>query len=238
MATLLSLRTDARAVADQDNSTFPTDPQYNAFINRAASTVWRRMVAAGWRPKRTVFNITLTGAAQYSIDSPGFVEIVDSVHWLGTPGSTNFRVPLRRVKPEEIDTLLVSQTGNNPIAYDLLGGGIDGVKIEFYPNPPSGLVEIRYTNGYGTGLVVDSDTWFGPAGSDELIILTAAIEGMSKEDADTEKVERRLKERWSEVLEGASFMDATGQQTVRDARKRSLFPFDFNARDGYDFDSF
>lgn len=238
MATLLSMRNDARAVADQDSSIFPTNAQYNAFINRAANTVWRRMVAAGWKPKRTIFNITLNGSSTYTINSPGVVEVVDSVHWLGTPGSTNFRVPLRRVKPEELDTLLVAQTGNNPIAYDLLGGGIDAVSIEFYPNPPSGLIEIRYTNLFGTGLVSDTDTWFGPAGSDELIILTAAIEGMSKEDADTEKVERRLKERWNEVLEGASFMDATGQQTVRDARKRSLFPFDFNARDGYDFDSF
>lgn len=234
MPTRAQLRTSTRIEADQDNSTFPTDAALNEIIDRATRTVWRRMLAVGWKPDRTTVNITATGASSYTVGSD--VSVVHSVMFLSGSGTTAFRIPVTRIKPEEIDAL-IPLGGNQAMRYDLIGGGTAALTIEFYPNPSSGLYEVRYTKRF-PGFTADGDTWIGPDGSDELIILTAAIEAVNKEGdpADMNKaLESRLTARWSEVIEAAGWTDSLGQQTIRDTNRTINWrPGDYNVREGWE----
>lgn len=237
MATRVQLRTSTRIEADQDNSTFPTDAAVNEIIDRAARTVWRRMLAAGWKPDRTTVNITANGASSYTVGTD--VSIVHSVMYLGQAAGSGFRHPLHRVKPEELPDLLANPNSMPAIAYDLIGGATSAMTIEFYPVPSSGLYEVRYSKRF-PGFTADGDNWFGPDGSDELIIFTAAIDCANKEEDPGRLVEglrERLKERWGEVIEAAGWMDSQGQQTVRDARRShqsTRFLTDFDGTEARD----
>lgn len=211
MATRLQMRDRARAKADQDGSTFPTDTQYNNWLDEGASAVWRRLVGAGWRPDRTLISITATGAASYTLATD--VHTILDVTRVISGG----RIPMRRVKPEEIQPLALL-TGPG-LYYELTGGALAAQAIEFYPKPTGGTYEVRYIKRF-PGFTADGDNWYGPDGSDQLIVLLAAISGANKEDA-REKV-ASLKDEfqmtWTEVLEQANWLDQQSVPTVRDSR--------------------
>lgn len=230
MPTRAQLRTSVRIKADQDNSTYPTDAALNEFIDSAARTVWRRCVSLGWKPDRTTVNITANGSASYTVGSD--VSAVHSVVFT----SSGVRDPLHRVKPEQLHDLLLL-TGQQATHYDLIGLGQTALTIELYPNPSSGNYEVRYTKRF-PGFANDADTWIGPDGSEELIVLTAAIESVNKEGDPADMVralERRLAQRWDEVIEAAGWLDSQGQQTVRDiyGERQLTLPFDFRASEGW-----
>jgi hypothetical protein len=236
MTTRLQLRTSTRVAADQDISTYPTDVAVNDIIDRHARAVWRRMIAVGWKPTRTTVSITANGATSYPLGTD--VSTVNSVQYLGTPGSNTFRQVLNRVKPEDLADLLSSPPGTPAVAYDLIGGGTSTMTIELYPVPSAGSYEVRYTPRF-PGFAADADPWFGPDGSEELIILASAIECANKEGDPSDLVaalQRRLTERWADVIEAAGWADSMGQQTVRDSRRKNRLPFDFQGREGWDGD--
>lgn len=234
MTTRGQIYTSTRVAADQDTSTYPTQTAVNDIIDRAARTVWRRMIAEGWKPLRTTVTITANGVTSYPIGTD--VSVVHTVHFLGNPGTQFYRVPLKRAKPEQLPDLLAFPAGMPACAYDLIGGGTSTMTIELYPVPNSGTYEVRYTPKFA-GFASDSDTWFGPDGSEELIILTSAIECVNKEGDPAGMVaslEKRLNRRWDEIIETAGWTDSMGQQTVRDARNRTRYPFDYNVVDAMD----
>jgi hypothetical protein len=230
MTTRAQLRQSARVAADQDNSDFPDDQAYNDFIDRAAARVWRRLLAAGWKPSRTLVTITATGASSYVLGTD--VYTVESVYWAQ---GTNYRCPLARLKPEDMGSAL-SLTGP-AFAYEITGGVTTPTAISLYPNAASGTYEVRYIPRFA-GFLTDADPWYGPDGSDELIILTAAMDGAAKEDADLTSLNKRLMDRWAEVLDGAQWQDGQGQQLVRDACDKQglggwFGAFDFKAGEGW-----
>jgi len=212
-------------MADQDvfpggTATYPSDTALNEFLDRNARTVWRRMVAAGWKPDKTVVAITANGSASYTVGSD--VSTVNSVHFLSSASNATFRTPLHRIKPGELPALLASSPGARAVAYDFYGGGNTTLTIELYPTPSSGAYEVRYTKRFA-GFSADGDNWFGPDGSDELIILLSAIDAVNKEGDPADMV-RMLKDKlsvlWPEVLEAAGYMDP-GQQSIKDVTIRS-----------------
>lgn len=236
MPTRAQLRTSTRVAADQDNSTFPTDTALNDILDRAAGAVWRQMITKGWKPDRTTVPIAASGATSYVIGTN--VSIVNSVMYLGSPGSTVLRVPLIRAKPEDLPSLLTQLGGTPAIAYDLIGGGTGALTVELYPVPTTGAYEVRYTKRF-PGFASDSDTWIGPDGSDELIITTAAIESVNKEGDPAGMVKAltdRLNMRWAEVIDAAGWVDSQGQQTVRDVRATRLNPIGYNAQEAFVYD--
>jgi hypothetical protein len=70
MATRATLRTRARTRADQDNSKFPTDAQYNLFLDEAAKDVWYDLVQAGWPIDPEDWVIDLDGSESYNLGTP------------------------------------------------------------------------------------------------------------------------------------------------------------------------
>ncbi len=236
MATRAQLRQSARVAADQDNSDFPDDVAYNDFIDRAAGRVYRRLMAAGWKPSQTLVTITATGASSYSLGTA--VQSVQSV--LRNEG-TSFRLPLHRLKPEELPNAL--SLAGPAIAYELTGGTTSATAITLYPNPSSGTYEVRYIPQFA-GFTSDSDPWYGPDGSDELVALEAAMLGLAKEDGDTSEIRRTLygpdghSGLWAEVLDSAQWQDGQGQQVIRDNRNANWGQhrnpaFDWQAGEGW-----
>jgi hypothetical protein len=236
MTTRANIHASVRVAADQDFSTYPTDAAVNNIIDRATSAVWRRMLAAGWKPDRITVNINANGAASYALGTD--VAVVHSVEFLTGPGSTGFRVPLHRVKPEELSYFLSTPNQTTQAwAYDLVGGATAAMNIELYPVPITGSYQVRYTQRF-PGFNADGDNWYGPDGSVELIILTAAIECANKEGDPSDltgSLNARLTARWSEVIETAGWMDSQGQQTVRDAHRSARFlgDFEIDYHDGF-----
>jgi hypothetical protein len=219
MATRAVLRTNARARADQDSSTFPTDAQYNMYLDKAGSRVWRQLVRLGWKPDSTTVTIAATGAAAYPLEGnqvgDGIVLNIQYVHRVD--GQTRYAIP--RVKEEE-RAALQSRTGD-ATRYDLIGGALSVMEIELYPIPSTGTYEVRYTKGF-PGFTADSDVWFGPEGTDELIELDAAIQGTLKENGDASDLRKQLDATWDEVIQSIGWLDSNNPGTVRDARHKGL----------------
>lgn len=209
MATRGSLRLSTKIAANQEGGDFPSEDALNDIIDRAAASVFRRLLAAGWTPSRTTVPITATGAASYVLGTD--IHSVTSVQRID--GSL-YRSQLRRLKPEELPDFQ-SLVGQLATAYLITGGVTTPTSIELYPIPSSGSYEVRYVPRFA-GFLSDSDPWYGPDGSDELIILTSAIESSGLEYGDTSLLEKKLNDRWAEVVDGAQWQDAQGQQVIRD----------------------
>ena len=60
MATRTEIRTRARIRADQDQSSFPTDAQYDYLIDEAGRDVWMDLIQGGWpvKPSSTTLSVT------------------------------------------------------------------------------------------------------------------------------------------------------------------------------------
>lgn len=209
MATRSQMRDRARVRADQGDA-FPTTTDYNTYVDQAAADVWRRLVGAGWKPDRTTVAITANGATSYNVGTD--VHTIIEVNRL--EGGQSF--PMRRARDEDIAALrsLTGQASH----YDLVGGALAALTIEFFPRPSTGSYEVRYIKRF-PGFAADGDNWYGPDGSDELIVLGAAIRGLEQEDGDTSALMRDFQDRWSEVLEQATWLDARHPQTIRDVNK-------------------
>lgn len=235
MATRLQLRTNARSRADQDSSTFPTDAQYNEYIDKAAARVWRRLVALGWIPTRTNSTLTMSGAASYALGT----DVMSILIVLRKDAATTF-VPLPRMTIEEI----VPYTGQagQALGYFLTGGATTAATLEFFPNPTTGQIFVNYIPRF-PGFTADGDSWFGPDGSDELIILDAAMQGDAKENGEkAADLSRALNKAWDDVIQSADWLDQREPLSVRDIRgmnNPSLNPnsimtgFNFQAEGGW-----
>jgi hypothetical protein len=239
--TRAQIRTQARVAADQDGTTsFPTDAAYNDIINLAADFVWRRMVNSGWKPTKATTTITATGVA---VALPGPVATIDTVYPVASLSSTVPIGPaLKRVKPESLVTLLTAPTGSTlATAYDLFNGSTSvgastSPSIQLFPPVTSGFYVINYTPQF-SGFTNDADTWSGPEGSAELIILQSAIDGANKENDPggvVPSLQSKLEKRTQEIIDFSNFLFER-PQTVRDVHHvNQIKNFGFNAHEGWD----
>lgn len=214
MTTRAEIRAEARALADQENSTFPTDAQYNTYINNAIRAVVRKMIRAGWNPDRTILQVSATGDPFYSIGTD--VSVVTDVYRV-TGGR---RVAVPRAKPETAPAMEAYSTGEAR-GYLLVGGALTDLQLHLFPASSVGEYEVHYVKRF-EGLSSDSAHWYGPEGSAELVAILAAIDGKDKEGDDTRALQEKAALRWREVSEQAGWLDAKGQQTVRDVTSTGL----------------
>lgn len=176
MATRLDLRTRARLRADQDSSTFPTDTQYNLFLDEGAREVFGQLIGAGWPADFSTTSITANGAASYPIGGSDTVFAVRGV--FTTVGEQRYE--LRRLNEGARATLL-SQNASAPAEYyDIRISATLGPVIELLPRPVSGTYLVDYIADH-PGFAADGTIWRGPNRSDELIVLSAARKGVLKE---------------------------------------------------------
>ncbi len=223
MATVTEMETQARVIADQDESTFPTSAQYREFISDAAQELWGRMIAAGLKPGQTATQVTATGAASYTLGTTPLVVLSVERHD-GTE-----RLPLQRAAEEDLPSWR-SMTGSQAFAYDLVGGATGALGIELFPPTSTGTYTVRFIPRF-VRFTSGADTWFGPARSDEFIVRSAAATALGKEgDRAGEKMQLdRADKVWGDIVQMASWQDAQYPGRVRDARPdigRRYRPFD------------
>lgn len=230
MSTRAEIRSLARIKADQTNSNFPTDVEYNLLIDEAGRSVWRKLIKAGWSPSRGTTAITANGAPTYNVAAN--THIVVSV--MRVEGTTRTRLPL--VKPEEWETYL--SMGNGPaLVYEVLGGVTGQLAITFYPRPTSGSYEVWFQETF-PGFANDAATFTGPQGSADLIAIAAAIQGKKKEGMEAGDLRDEFAEKYAEVCEDAGLLNSQNPATVRDVRNPSSIDmlksgFDWQASEGW-----
>ena len=184
MATRSDIRTRARIRADQDNSTFPTDTQYNYLIDEGGKEVWYELIQAGW----PISFSTTTGVAKNSFmplsQTPfsvvGTIAFIRGVYWYS--GGQYYE--LRRLNEGNRADLLSSLGSTNPTYYDVRIDPTYGIGIEVLPTAFAGqTIKVDYILEW-PGFSGDSTVWPGPARSDELVVLSSAMKGCRKEGND------------------------------------------------------
>ncbi len=225
MATRADIRTRARIRADQDNSTFPTDTQYNYLIDEAAKEVWYDLIRAGW-PIRFSTTSFVTAGSQMTLLGVSGVAFVRGVYFQQGGNVTE----LPRIQ-EGDRAALYSNQGNLPSGYNVHVAA-NGTHIEVLPITSGCTILVEYVSEYA-GFTNDGDTWFGPARSDELIVLKAAMKACRKEgnDQGARFLEGEYAYLQQCVQDLASWTNMRHSATIRDVGNplgRSRLPGDFD----------
>lgn len=217
-----ALRTRARARADQDNSTFATDTQYNLWIDEGSRDVWADLIGAGWPIDYSSTTITANGAASYAIAGAGgsstAVFTIMGVYFL--MGSEQYE--LKRANSGALASLRSQPTaGNYAEFYDIRFSPALGLIIELLPKPTSGSYRVDYVPEF-QGLVNDAAVWFGPIRSDELVVLRVAAKALIKEgdDRGAYVLEQEYTRMLEKVTAQASWLDMRNPPQIRDVRTR------------------
>lgn len=229
LPTRATLRTNARARADQDSSDFPTDAQYNVYLDDAAREVWWDLRVAGWPVNFSSLTFTATGASFYPFALAGQVASIHGVYYI----SGQDQYPLHRVN--EGNRASLRSTSFTPAGfagfYDPRIDPSTGPGIELLPAPASGSYKVDYILEH-PGFFGDSDAWYGPARSDSLVTIRAAYYAVKKEGparlGEAQDLLQEYKEMLQKVTESATWFDARNPMQIRDvSSERSRFMFDY-----------
>jgi hypothetical protein len=226
------LRTRARALADQDASEFPSDAQYNQWLDDAKKDVWFDLVTAGWPVNYATQTLTATGAAQYALASGAAVTSVRAVYLV----QGGQRTLVERIDETQKAAILSQPLTGEHARYEVLTDPSAGTVVRFYPLV-SGTFEVEYIAETGA-FASDADTWFGPAGSDQMICLLAAAKGCRKEGrrGDAADLLQDYAIQLEKVLSRANWVDQRNVPRIRDvmgARLRDTFDFNATGPDTY-----
>jgi hypothetical protein len=225
MATQSELRTRARIRADQDNSEFPTDTQYNYLLDEAAKETWYDLVQSGWPINFAVTNKTATGSNPITLGVSGTVAFIRGVYFISGGTYTE----LSRVQEGE-RAALMSTSGSPATHYDVRIDPTNGPVLELLPLPSSGQYRVEYIVEH-PGLATTS--WYGPARSDELVVLKAAAKGCRKEgnDQGAAQLDREYAILLEKVQDMGSWFNMRHSARIRDVGN-PLGP----TRDPFDYD--
>lgn len=224
MSTRADIRTRARIRADQDNSTFPTDAQYNYWIDAACKEVWYDLIESGWPINFTVGTVTMTANPTDCGFDAAFVRGVfynDGGAWRELP----------RLPEDKRADYMATGSGRAEY-YDIRIDPTNGPALWLFPPQTSGSYVVHYV-GEHPGLAADGTSWYGPARSDELVVLRAAAKGCRKENND--QAAAQLDKEYDMMLDSvkrmASWFDMRGGAgTIRDVGPLATtrMPFDYD----------
>ena len=225
--TLATIRTLAQIHADQDAGDFPTPAQYNILINAAVNHVWIDLFVAGYPINFSTVTIAPNGGTQYALGVANVATVTGVFFQLAGE-----RYELKKLN-EGFRSQLESATGVIGFAsyYDVRVDPTLGIIVELLPKPTSGTYTVNYIPGFA-GFVSDSDPWFGPIGSDELIAIKAAIKACGKEgEARLPFINQKMKE-YQELLTSitnmTTWVDQRNGSFIRDVSTlRNRYSFDY-----------
>ncbi len=231
MSTRAQLRTYARARADQTDSEFPSDAEYNVWLDDGAREVWYDLVQAGWPVNYTAVNKTAAGTNPITLGVSGTIAFIRGVYY--KQGTTY--TELRRITEGDRASLL-SVTGTTAAShYEMRIDATNGPVLELLPLPSSGTYRVEYILEH-PGFSGDSVSWYGPGRSDELLVLKAAAKGCRKEGND--QGAKQLSDEYvyllSKVQAMASWFDQRNAATIRDVGMEAQLGG--GRRDPFDYD--
>lgn len=223
MALRSELRSRARIRADQDSSDFPSDAQYNGYIDEATREVFADLVMSGWPIDYSTTTIVTNGTTRtYAFGSTDTVFSASMVYTL----FGNQFTELRRVNPGHVAALRsTGATGGFSRFYEVRVSTA-GALVEFFPRV-AGTYFVDYIADF-PGFASDATAWMGPPRSDELIVLRAAAKGCRKESRmqDAAVLDGEYDKLLLKVKELASWFDQRNAAEMRDSRPLSE-PFSF-----------
>lgn len=194
-ATRLEIRTRARTRADQDSAKFPTDAQYNLFIDEACKDVFGDLVMSGWPPDFSTTTIAYNGSSTGQAIGGGVDVLSITGVWIEIGGQ---RMELKRLNEGDRARLTSSQQGGSyPEFYDFRVGS-SGPVVYLFPRKAA-TVYVDFIPDH-TGLSADGSFWRGPVRSDELVVLAAARKGVLKEGPERRGDAQTLKDEYDELL--------------------------------------
>ncbi len=228
MATRAVIRTRARIRADQDGSTFPTDAQYDYIIDAAAKETWFDLIQAGWPISFATTDKTAAGTNPITLSISGTVAFIRGVFY--KTGTTY--AELERLNEGDRASLMSAAGQAQASHYSVYIDATVGPVLEILPLPSSGTYRVLYTLEH-PGFSGDSVEWYGPARSDELLVLKAAAAGCRKEgnDQGAEQLDREYAALLDKVQSMASWFDMRNPAKIRDVGAMSR-----PVRDAFDFD--
>lgn len=227
MATRAQLRTRARTRADQTDSTFPSDTEYDLFLDEGAKETWYDLIQAGWP-----INFTYADKAAASpivIGASGTVAFVRGVFY--NRGGT--WCELSRLNEGDRASLMATGAGEATY-YDTRVDATSGPVVELLPTPSSGTYRIFYVLEH-PGFAGDSTEWYGPGRSDELIVLRSAAKAMRKEgnDQGAAQLDREYAMLLEKVQNMAGWFNQRHATLIRDVGSPFSSP---RSPDGFDYD--
>lgn len=229
-ATRLDIRTKARVRADQDAARFPTDAQYNLFIDEACKDVFADLVMSGWPPDFSTTTIVYNGSSTGQAVGGG-VDVFSIVGVWVDIGGTRFE--LKRLNEGDRARLSSGNTGGSYPEYYDYRVGTSGPVIYFFPRKAA-TVSVDFIPDH-TGLASDGAIWRGPSRSDELLVLAAARKGVLKEGSARAQDAAQLKGEYDElhdkIRQQAGWADMRNPAMIRDntGRRGRYNDFDFDA---------
>jgi hypothetical protein len=202
MPTRAQLISRAEIRANMDRSGFPTADQKVTILNEQAASLWAEMVNANYPARRTVVPVTaVSGTASYPLGVSSLLRVV-AVRDLRINGGLGTAAWVKRANNLERSRQSVAlgyTTAFTPL-YDLEIDPAAGPSLVLIPNTLSGSFSVELFEGY-PGLATDASIWYGPAPSDEVLVLRTAAAMREKLDpvaAQHLRVEanNRLSELW------------------------------------------
>lgn len=216
MATRSDIRSYARIRADQTDSTFPTDTEYNTLLDFAGRAVWYDLVQAGWPPRLETATFTADGSTSYNPIPSGATTPVAFVHGVYRQDGATY-TPLKRMN-EGYRADMLSAAGNQGRFYDIRNDNSDdGLILYLFPVSAAGSYRVDYIKEW-TGFANDAEKFPGPARSDELVGLRAAAMGMRKEgnDQGAAQVMQEYAELLQSIQNMAGWFDMRNPPVIQD----------------------
>ena len=196
--TLAQLRTEARQLADMENSTFISDSEFNRYINRSTARLYGKLVEArGDQYYRTSSAFTVSG------------------------GSGVVALPTNFFKLLAVDLDRQSGSTRNITALELpfsLRNRVDAV--------PDGRTGTIWFVPHFTEMTSDSDTFDGINFWEHWVVLDVVIQALTKEESDTSSLvlERDVMNREIEGLSrNRNYGEPSPIQDLRRNNSRSFY---------------
>lgn len=149
MPTRAQIRSRARVKADQDNSTFPTDAQYNDIIDEVAKEVWGDLIQAGWPAETENYSVTMNGTGSYELGTPRSVASF-TPNWTITASGGS----VSGVKLQWLDDDGNPAVRNNWAVYYANHSG--GAQVDVTIDTPSQSVTIDFSTSVAPGISLDT----------------------------------------------------------------------------------
>jgi hypothetical protein len=125
---------------------------------------------------------------------------------------------LRRINEGQRGSLMSQSGQSNASHYEVRVDPTSGIVIDLQPTPASGSYAVQYVAEW-PGFAADGTEWYGPARSDELVVLRAAQKAAFKEEnyPVADRLGREYDAMLYKVQTMASWLDMRNPASIRDA---------------------
>lgn len=202
MATLLQIRNRIRQRADMEHTDFVTDAELDQLINTEYAELYGLLVRHSLQRSETVQTITADGSENYDLEA-SFYSLVGVFRTEG-----DVRVRLSR----HSERFRAGSVNGPATSYRLIN-----FTLELYPRPTSGTYEVVYIP-VPAELTNDADTLDGVLGWEEMVVISAAIKCLQKEEAEHDHLLRDKQMIMARIKEESAAVEFTENWVIENVR--------------------